>query len=108
MNVLVVNPANKPFTNRSILAEPLDVLQIATIINKKFGKVKVIDMDVNRMSNNINEYLSDKNIVVFVYDYQLPLHTTETIQNIFEIIHNTNKPTKFIMIGKTSTFIKNF
>ena len=58
MNVLVVNPANKPFTNRSILAEPLDVLQIATIINKKFDNVKVIDMDVNRMSNNINEYLS--------------------------------------------------
>ena len=35
MNVLVVNPANKPFTNRSILAEPLDVLQIAKIINVK-------------------------------------------------------------------------
>ena len=103
MNVLVVNPANKPFTNRSILAEPLDVLQIATIINEKIDNVKIIDMDVNRMDNNINEYLSDENIVVFVYDYQLPLHTTETIQNIFETIHNTNKPTKFIMIGKTST-----
>ena len=90
MNVLVVNPANKPFTNRSILAEPLDVLQIATIINKKINNVKVIDMDVNRMNNNINDYLSDENIVVFVYDYQLPLHTTETIQNIFETIHNTN------------------
>lgn len=64
MNFLVVNPANKPFTNRSILAEPLDVLQIATIINKKFDNVKVIDMDVNRMSNNINDYLSDENIVV--------------------------------------------
>ena len=63
MNFLVVNPANKPFTNRSILAEPLDVLQIATIINKKFDNVKVIDMDVNRMSNNINDYLSDENIV---------------------------------------------
>ena len=39
MNVLIVNPANKPFTNRSILAEPLDVLQIATIINNKFSKL---------------------------------------------------------------------
>ncbi len=37
MNILVVNPANKPFTNKSILAEPLDVLQIATIISKKFN-----------------------------------------------------------------------
>lgn len=104
MNILVVNPANKPFTNKSILAEPLDVLQIATIINERIGNVKVIDMDVNRMDNNINDYLSDENIVVFVYDYQLPLHTTEAIRNIFEIIHSTNKPTKFIIIGKTSTY----
>lgn len=104
MNILVVNPANKPFTNRSILAEPLDVLQVATIINKKFDNVKVIDMDVNRMDNNINSYLSNENIVVFVYDYQLPLYTTETIQNIFETIQNTNRSTKFIMIGKTSTY----
>lgn len=104
MNILVVNPANKPFTNRSILAEPLDVLQVATIINKKFDNVKVIDMDVNRMDNNINSYLSNENIVVFVYDYQLPLHTTETIQNIFETIQNTKRSTKFIMIGKTSTY----
>lgn len=104
MNILVVNPANKPFTNRSILAEPLDVLQVATIINKKFDNVKVIDMDVNRMDNDINSYLSNENIVVFVYDYQLPLHTTETIQNIFETIQNTKRSTKFIMIGKTSTY----
>lgn len=104
MNILVINPPNKPFTNKSILAEPLDVLQIATIIKDKFNDVKVIDMDVNRMDNNINDYLEDKNIVVFVYDYQLPLHTSSTIDNIFEIIKNTNKETKFIIIGKTSTY----
>lgn len=103
MNILVINPPNKPFTNKSILAEPLDVLQIATIINKKH-KVNVIDMDVNRMDNNINEYLKDKNIVIFVYDYQLPLHTSETINNMFEIIKNCNKETKFIIIGKTSSY----
>ena len=104
MNILVVNPLNKPFTNMTILAEPLDVLEIATIINQKYKNVKVIDMDVNRMNNNINDYLKEDNIVVFVYDYQLPLHTTETIDNIFETIHNTNKPAKFIIIGKTSSY----
>lgn len=45
-----------------------------------FGNVKVIDMDVNKMNNNINEYLNDNNIVVFVYDYQLPLHTTDAVE----------------------------
>lgn len=104
MNILVVNPPNKPFTNKTLLAEPLDVLQIATVIKQKYKQVKVIDMDVNRMENNINEYLSDKNIVIFVYDYQLPLHTSDTINNIFEIIKNLNRECKVIMIGKTSTY----
>ncbi len=103
MNILVVNPPNKPYTNKTILAEPIDVLQISSIIEKYYS-VKVIDMDVNQMSNNLNEYLKEENIVIFVYDYQLPLHTSETIENIFEIIKNTNKNTKFIIIGKTSSY----
>ncbi len=56
------------------------------------------------MENNINEYLDDKNIIVLVYDYQLPLHTSLAIDNIFEIIKNTNKEAKFIIIDKTSTY----
>lgn len=104
MKILVVNPPNKPFTNKSILAEPLDVLSIATIIKQRYKNTEVIDMDILRMNNNINNYLSDNNIVVFVYDYQIPLHTSEAKYNIFEIIKNVNKPCKFIMIGKTSTF----
>ena len=104
MSILVVNLPNKPFTNRSILAEPLDVLQVVTIIKEKHNNVRVIDMDSKMMSNNINDLLEDNNIVVFVYDYQLPLHTSETINNIFEIINNTNKNTKFIIVGKTSSY----
>lgn len=104
MNILVVNPPNKPFTNKSILAEPIDVLQIATIIKNKYSLVSVIDMDVNRMNNNMNNYLKDDNIIVFVFDYQLPLHTSDTVSNMFEIIKNTNKKSKFIIIGKTSAY----
>ena len=104
MNILVVNPPNKPFTNKSILAEPIDVLQIATIIKEKYSHVSVIDMDVNRMNNNINNYLKDENIIIFVFDYQLPLHTSDTISNMLEIIKNTNKKSKFIVIGKTSAY----
>jgi len=64
----------------------------------------VIDMDVNRMDNDINKYLMEDNIVVFVYDYQLPLHTNDTVNNMFEIIKNSNKKAKFIIIGKTSSY----
>ena len=104
MKVIVINPPNKPFTNSSILAEPLDVLQVATIINENHKDVRVIDMDVNRMENNIDEYLDDLDVVVFVYDYQLPLHTSATVDNMFEIIKNTNKDVKFIIIGKSSSY----
>lgn len=104
MNILVVNPPNKPFTNLTILAEPIDVLQIATVISEKFKKVKVLDMDVNRLDNNINIFLTDKNVVIFVYDYQIPLHTSLAMNNIFEIVRNIDKETKIIIIGKTSTY----
>ncbi len=104
MNIIVINPGNKPYTNKTIVAEPLDVLMIATIIEKKYPQVKVLDMDSNRLNNDINKYLEEKNIVIFVYDYQLPLHTSNAIENIFEVIKNTQKPTKFIIIGKTSTY----
>ena len=103
MNILVVNPPNKPFTNDTILAEPLDVLQIATIVSKKYSNVQVIDMDVNRMSNDINSFFGENNIVIFVFDYQLPLHTSDTVDNMFEIIKNS-KNTKFIIVGKTSSY----
>ena len=49
MKILVVNPPNKPFTNKSIIAEPIDILQIATVIQKEYKEVKVLDMDVNQI-----------------------------------------------------------
>lgn len=106
MNILVINPPNKPFTNKEIIAEPIDLLQIATIIQKEYKNLRVIDMDMERMANNINLYLvkNELNIVIFVYDYQIPLHTTDTIYNIFEIIKNYNCDTKTLIIGKTSSY----
>lgn len=104
MNILVVNPANKPYTNKSILAEPIDVLQIATIIQEKYPTVRVIDMDGERLGNDLNSYLEEENIVIFVYDYQLPLHTSLAINNIREVINSCKQETKFVMIGKSSMY----
>lgn len=106
MNILVVNPPNKPFTNIGIIAEPIDVLQIATIIGQEYKQIQVIDMDIERMNNNINLFLKkdELNVVVFIYDYQIPLHTTATIENIFEIVKSFNQNVKTIIIGKTPTY----
>ncbi|MBT5022417.1 hypothetical protein HON01_06330, partial [Candidatus Woesearchaeota archaeon] len=50
MNILVINPPNKPFTERSLLIEPIDVLGIASYLQQIKNKVKVVDMDVKKMS----------------------------------------------------------
>lgn len=107
MNILVINPANRPFTNRSIIAEPIDVLNIATIIEKEYKNTSVIDMDLNNMNNDISNYLKEDNILVFVYDYQLPLHTSDAKINIFETIKKAKEKDsniKSIIIGKTPSF----
>lgn len=107
MNILVINPANRPFTNRSIIAEPIDVLNIATIIEKEYKNTRVIDMDLNDMNNDISNYLKEDNILVFVFDYQLPLHTSDAKINIFETIKKAKEKSnniKSIIIGKTPSF----
>ena len=104
MNILVINPPNKPATNPSILAEPIDVLQLATIIKQKHPQVQVLDMDTPESNYDINAYLDKKNVIIFVYDYQLPLHTTAAKENIFSIIKNCQQETKFMIVGKTSTY----
>lgn len=104
MRTIVINPPNKPFTNPSYLAEPLDVLLIATIIKEQHPNTIFLDMDAKCMKNNINEYLEEENIIVFVMDYQIPLHTSEATKNIFEIINNVNKKSRVIMIGKSASY----
>ena len=106
MRILVINPPNKPFTNSTIIAEPIDILQIATVVQEEYKDIKVLDMDVNQMDNNINKYLEKRNILIFVFDYHIPLHTTETKDNIFEIIKSVRKgiKTTTIGIGKTASY----
>ena len=82
MNILVINPANKPFTNKSIIAEPIDVLNIATIIKQEYDYVTVIDMDLNDMNNDISNYLKEDNrTLVAVTDYKTG-HLPTNLNNI--------------------------
>ncbi|MEA3514723.1 MAG: radical SAM protein [Nanoarchaeota archaeon] len=104
--VLVINPPNMPFTRQSLLIEPIDVLSVATFIQSLGNKVKVIDMDVKMMKpkdiqNHILEFAPS--IIVIIFDYHIPLHTTESIPGINEIsgIAQDNG-IKVIMGGKTS------
>ena len=104
MKILVINPANKPFTNQTILIEPIDILQIATIIKQKFENVQVLDMDVLQLENNISNHIEDGDICIYVFDYQLPLHTNQAIDNILETVKRSDKKVKNIIIGKTASY----
>lgn len=106
MNVLVVNPPNKPFTEKSLLIEPIDVLSVATYVKHLSHDVKVVDMDVKQMipesiENIITEY--NPQLTIIPFDYHIPLHRSEAIQGIFKIAQIAKKHgSKTAITGKTS------
>ncbi|MGV8086500.1 MAG: B12-binding domain-containing radical SAM protein [Candidatus Woesearchaeota archaeon] len=106
MKVLVVNPPNKPFTEKSLLIEPIDVLSIATYVKNLFHDVKVVDMDIKHMNPpNIERIISAYNpqITIVPFDYHIPLHKPEAIPGILQIAQLAKKyGSKTIITGKTS------
>lgn len=105
--VLVINPPNAPFTRQSLLIEPIDVLGVATFIQSLGNRVNVLDMDVKQIKpGDIQDYIADfaPDIMVIIFDYHIPLHTTESIKGINEIsgIAQSNG-VKVIIGGKTSS-----
>lgn len=92
--IYVINPKNIPNTNRSIIAEPIDVLEIFSIIIEKFP-AKFIDLDIDDNLPKIN----NNDILIFIYDYILPLHREDTLLGMNEILIS-NKCAKSILISK--------
>jgi radical SAM superfamily enzyme YgiQ (UPF0313 family) len=111
MKVLFVNPPNKPFTSRQLLIEPIDLLSLASYIQKLGHEVKVLDMDVKRMMPEqvmicLQEFLPE--VVVIPFDYHVPLHTTESIAGVFEIAKQAKKlKAKVLVGGKIATYFPN-
>ena len=107
MNILVINPPNKPFTERSLLIEPIDVLGIASYLQQIKNKVKVVDMDVKKMSSHDLKPIITKfkpKLVVIPFDYHIALHTSKTIieiKKIIKLIKKINEKTFIVVGGKT-------
>lgn len=102
MNILVINPPNVPFTNASLLAPPLDVLELATLIKTNF-KTEFLDMDALRMKEIPEETLIKTDVIVALIDYQIPLHTVEATEYLLDMIRKY-KEKRIIVIGKTPTY----
>ncbi|MFC1696777.1 B12-binding domain-containing radical SAM protein [Nanoarchaeota archaeon] len=108
MKVLVVNPPNEPYSEKSLLIEPIDVLGLATYIKSLNHEVQLIDMDVKQTSpetmvNTIKSFMPK--ITIIPFDYHIPLHTSAAIPNINKIGKIANfYGSKVIVGGKSSKY----
>lgn len=85
MNIIFINIPNVPFTDKSILIEPIDILTVATYIKFLGHRVSILDMDVKRMEViELNGYFTNNpnDVAVFLYDYHIPLHNDSSIVNL--------------------------
>ncbi|MBT7902885.1 B12-binding domain-containing radical SAM protein [Candidatus Woesearchaeota archaeon] len=117
MKVLVINPPNMPFSEKSLLIEPIDVLTVATFIQSSNNTVKVIDMDVKKLApKQIKQIIKQfqPELTIIPFDYHIPLHTSNAVKgvNIISKIAKDNN-SKVIVGGKTpkhkpELFLRNY
>jgi anaerobic magnesium-protoporphyrin IX monomethyl ester cyclase len=89
MKILFINPPNLPFSESSLLIEPIDTLTVASHVQSLGHKVSLIDMDVAKregksIRKEIEEIMPD--YIVITFDYHIPLFTSDAIKNVNEII----------------------
>lgn len=109
MNILLINPPNIPFSQKELLIEPIDIITLATYLQELKYHVKFLDMDCKKMNEeHLKSYLEQEfmpDVVIISYDYHIPIHTQEALENIRSICKAVNEyKIKTIMIGKTVTY----
>jgi len=107
MKVLIINPPNTPFTPKSILIEPIDVLTLASYVKHKGHKVRILDMDAKRLRPENIQMEEGFDVAVIIYDYHIPLHTDAVIDEVFQIAQKAkNFGAKVFLGGKAATHLQ--
>lgn len=102
MSVLFVNPPNRPFTERSLLIEPIDVLSVATFARTLGRKVRLIDMDVkNLLPAQMKDLFGDwqPRFTVILFDYHIPLFTSECVVHVRELARLAKSAGSRVILG---------
>lgn len=109
MKLLFINPPNAPFTERSLLIEPIDIVSLASYFESLGNEAEILDMDVERLepeesSHKIKKFQPD--VVVLIYDYSIPLHITGCLGGAIKIAEVAQKNgAKVIWGGKLATYM---
>lgn len=105
INYLVVNAPNFPPSDTSILIEPVDALTLATWIQHNQNDVVFVDLDRFGL-NVINDLtLPNYKITLIVFDYLIPLYTSEAIHHFDNLFKSISKRTDYILLtGRAASY----
>jgi anaerobic magnesium-protoporphyrin IX monomethyl ester cyclase len=102
MRVLFINPPNQPFSERSLLIEPIDLLAAASYLQALGHDVSVVDMDVKQLlPGSIGNILASVNpeLTVMPFDYHIPLHKTESVPGLSQIAQACQEAGSRVVVG---------
>lgn len=105
MKILFINPPNSPFTDTSILIEPIDILNLASLVKDK-NEVIFYDMDNKREKPEALEKKKlDFDLAIIIYDNHIPLHKDNALDGIKDIAKILkDKGITTLLIGKLVTY----
>lgn len=105
---LVINPPNKPFSSKTLLIEPIDVLSLATYVRSLGAVVRFVDMDHLQVEPEyIKKILAEfkPTWTIIPFDYHIPLYTSEAIENVIEIGKMAAVASSQVLVGgRPATF----
>ena len=106
--ILIINPPNIPFTEKSILIEPIDILTLSSYLQTLWYDVSFLDMDAEHiLPKEIVSHLKNiqPDVVILPFDYHIPLHQDRAIDYIIAIGKTAKKLwIKTIVGGKIATY----
>jgi len=104
INYLIVNAPNIPQNDSSILIEPVDALTLATWIQHNHNDVSFIDLDRFGI-NAIDGLTSHYKVVLVVFDYLIPLYTSEAIKCFDDLFSAISKLADYILlVGRLASY----
>jgi radical SAM superfamily enzyme YgiQ (UPF0313 family) len=99
INYLIINAPNVPRSDSSILIEPVDALTLATWIQHNQNDVDFIDFDRFGIGAINNLKFNHYKIAIVVFDYLIPLHSSNAILSFNNLFRRISKLADYILLA---------